>query len=214
MTTLFVLSYDLFIETMKGLPVRDILNTCQSDKQTNSHYQQPNFWQNLIKISFNVDLKDATREDYHYLQQIFSIKSYVNGVRYLNIGNRVVDHFRSIEIGAFVSKKPDYYYLINPGFFFHKSKSTKKEKWDDLEGVVFRSKTVEGAYLKMHQYYHDKTGNSFLQDSIHDIVVSQELDITSVEIKEISYEIIKEITNTNDSVTHFHLVTMPQLIIK
>lgn len=46
------LPYELFIRTIKDLPLQDIISACNVNKVTQGYYKKPTFWQDLIRLTF------------------------------------------------------------------------------------------------------------------------------------------------------------------
>lgn len=66
-------SFDIFIQFIKDLPVSDIQATCASNKAYNTFCRRPNFWSEVIRVSYNIIYEAATVEDYRFLYDLIHL---------------------------------------------------------------------------------------------------------------------------------------------
>lgn len=70
------LIYDTFLEIAKHLPYPNLINACMSNKTWYNLCQQPNFWTDLIIRRYHLNVPEATKEDYIFLEEMYNYTTY------------------------------------------------------------------------------------------------------------------------------------------
>lgn len=66
------LTYDVFQEVVKGLPVQDVVAMCGTQRAWRDLCQRPTFWEDLIFRVWNYPLPNATPEEYSFFYDLYS----------------------------------------------------------------------------------------------------------------------------------------------
>lgn len=153
------LPYPIFINSLRGLPLRDIQSFCSTNQQYSSYCRQPQFWNDLSNTSFEpITNLPIDPHDYEFIRKLMAIiytPSSEDLLRYPYIApiyEEVFANFKSVEIVARLGGDQLRYWTINPTYY---PQDRPDDLFEDYRGIFFPAYTFEGAMLRAYQYALD-----------------------------------------------------------
>lgn len=201
------INYNLFLEIIKDLPIEDIRATCITNKLYGDFCHRPTFWQDIIRISYNVTIPNATINDYTYLQKLTYIPfENTDDPQDAELFNNILSQMRQKEIDAYINNLPVKYYGVNPLYFTLPGDYWRGES--ALNGVFFLAYTFEGGLLKAYNYNLQHNGDNILYSDLTFAKQNSEADDEIMESLVYMYD-----SEARESSDDFFLVEYPQVKI-
>lgn len=169
------LPYPIFIKTMAGLPVKDIISTCHTDRRSLQYCHEPTFWRDLFRETFDVLVTTATSKDYGFYLAINNIN---NGVIEENhpireiiddpqkFIDQVISNLIVNELLVKKAKKAIFYFTLNP---LYVETHPQHPIYHDIYNRFFASRTIAGTILQIQNYLTDR---NFIADLIAEVFAS------------------------------------------
>lgn len=204
------LPYEIFLQTITGLPLSDIQASCQSNHTWNSFCREPSFWSDLILKTWLLTdpISFTTSRDYDFLYNLFSLRITPDRSRFSSsvedLARDILVALRDEELEAYTSRQPIKYYLVNPLYF-----TTTEGEGSRLNGLVITAYSLAGALLKLNNEL-EKEGHHELYDQIDD---HMDDFLTQDHLINIIKEDLYFDGNSSDRPTdpyNFFLVTLPR----
>lgn len=174
------LPHNTVIQTLKGLSSTDIKSFCISKQEISHYYDNPIFWVDLTKETYNISLKTATAEDYDYLYNLYSIP--VNSGKEENIDpsglkeiGLTIDYLRRNAICRWLQGKPHKYYTISNDTLRPRSQE-EKTILTALSKEGFRARSIYEVILIAHRYILSTTNYNLLIYNIRNIHTMSRMD--------------------------------------